>query len=127
MVVWARPLLTAWCKRASSFQEAKIWVPTSSFFSYAVGVCHLILLRANHTQLALDDHRLLPGIEAGDIGPKAMGGYATTDNGYVKFDHVRIPKDHMLSRFAQVTDKGGYVKPVHDKIGYGGMVYIRSG
>ncbi|KAF9262889.1 peroxisomal oxidase [Marasmius fiardii PR-910] len=76
---------------------------------------------------SLDDHRLLPGIITGDIGPKAMGGYSANDNGFARFDHVRIPKSHMLSKFAQVTDQGTYVKPPHAKVSYGGMLYIRSG
>ncbi|KAF5349311.1 hypothetical protein D9758_011761 [Tetrapyrgos nigripes] len=76
---------------------------------------------------SLETHRLLPGITAGDIGPKAFAGFAATDNGFARFNHVRIPKENMLSKFAQVTDKGEYVKPPHAKISYGGMLYIRSG
>jgi acyl-CoA oxidase len=76
---------------------------------------------------SLETHQLLPGITAGDIGPKSFGGYAATDNGFARFDRVRIPKEHMLSKFAQVTDDGKYVKPPHAKISYGGMLYIRSG
>lgn len=84
-----------------------------------------------------DNHRLLPGIMTGDIGdklprsynhgpdsfagPKAMAGYASTDNGFARFDHVRIPKENMLSRFAQVTEDGNYVKPPHAKLSYGGV------
>ncbi|KAF9074329.1 acyl-CoA oxidase [Rhodocollybia butyracea] len=76
---------------------------------------------------SLENHRLLPGIIAGDIGPKSFGAFAATDNGFARFNHVRIPKMHMLSKFAQVTDDGKYVKPPHAKISYGGMLYIRSG
>ncbi|EJF61379.1 peroxisomal oxidase [Dichomitus squalens LYAD-421 SS1] len=75
---------------------------------------------------SLEDHRTLPGITIGDIGPKAMGGYAAVDNGFARFDRVRIPKEQMLSAFAGVTDEGGYVKPPHAKLSYGGMLYIRS-
>lgn len=50
-----------------------------------------------------------------------MGGYNTVDNGYARFDRVRLPREHMLSRFAQVTDKGEYVKPPHAKTSYGGV------
>ncbi|KAK0445628.1 peroxisomal oxidase [Desarmillaria tabescens] len=76
---------------------------------------------------SLDDHKLLPGIIAGDIGPKAMNGYNSVDNGYARFEHYRIPKENMLSKFAQVTEDGTYVKPPHAKLSYGGMMYIRSG
>jgi acyl-CoA oxidase len=54
-------------------------------------------------------------------GPKVMGGGASTDNGFARFNHVRIPKENMLSGFAQVTDDGQYLNPPHKKIGYGGV------
>ncbi|KAI0659517.1 peroxisomal oxidase [Cubamyces menziesii] len=75
---------------------------------------------------SLEDHRTLPGITVGDIGPKAMAGYAGIDNGYARFDHVRIPREYMLSAFASVTPDGQYVQPPHAKLSYAGMMYIRS-
>ncbi|KAJ7748084.1 peroxisomal oxidase [Mycena metata] len=74
-----------------------------------------------------DDHTVLPGIIIGDIGPKAGNGLASLDNGFARFDHTRIPKLNMLSKFAGVTDDGQYVTPPHAKLSYGGMLYIRSG
>lgn len=75
-----------------------------------------------------------------------MGGFQATDNGFARFNHVRIPKEQMLSKFARVTDEGEYVQPPHAKLSYGGvspslyfllpieqaltpaqMLYIRSG
>ena len=50
-----------------------------------------------------------------------MGGYTAVDNGYARFDHVRIPRDQMLSAFASVTPKGEYIKPSHAKLSYGGV------
>ncbi|KAJ3840767.1 peroxisomal oxidase [Lentinula raphanica] len=76
---------------------------------------------------SLETHQLLPGIIAGDIGPKSFNGFAATDNGFARFEHVRIPKEQMLSKFAQVTDAGEYIQPPHAKLSYGGMLYIRSG
>ncbi|KAI0331414.1 acyl-CoA oxidase [Cubamyces sp. BRFM 1775] len=75
---------------------------------------------------SLEDHRVLPGITVGDIGPKAMAGYGAVDNGYARFDHVRIPREYMLSAFASVTPDGQYVQPPHAKLSYAGMMYIRS-
>lgn len=43
---------------------------------------------------------LLLGITVGDIGPKM--GFDCIDHGFLRLDHVRIPRDNMLSRFAQV-------------------------
>ncbi|TEB33934.1 acyl-CoA oxidase [Coprinellus micaceus] len=75
---------------------------------------------------SLQDHTPLPGIVIGDIGPKSGGGFGPTDNGFAKFNRVRIPKEQMLSRFAQVTDEGEYRQPPHAKLSYGGMLYIRA-
>ena len=50
-----------------------------------------------------------------------MGAWSTTDNGYARFDHVRVPAKHMLSKFSRVTDDGEYVQPPHAKISYGGV------
>lgn len=89
--------------------------------------------------MRLDDHKPLPGITIGDIGtripywrifsipiyhilgPKACHGFSATDNGFARFDRVRIPKENMLSEFAQVTSEGEYVQPPHTKLSYGGV------
>lgn len=42
----------------------------------------------------METRKPLPGITVGDIGPKV--GVNTKDNGFVKFDNVRIPRDNML-------------------------------
>ncbi|KAJ6543324.1 peroxisomal oxidase [Mycena sp. CBHHK59/15] len=76
---------------------------------------------------SLDTHKVLPGRIIGDIGPKALSGLAALDNGFARFDHVRIPKENMLSKFSGVTDTGEYIIPPHAKLSYGGMLYIRSG
>lgn len=68
----------------------------------------------------------MPGIVIGGIGPKALGGFAANDHGFARFDHVRIPKTQMLSKFAQVTDDGKYVQPPHAKLSYGGVSVRRQ-
>lgn len=40
------------------------------------------------------------GITVGDIGPKF--GYDEMDNGYLKMDNYRIPRENMLMKYAQV-------------------------
>lgn len=48
---------------------------------------------------SLDDHLPLPGITVGDIGMKfGNGAYNSMDNGVLRFDHVRIPRNQMLMR-----------------------------
>ncbi|XP_055971404.1 peroxisomal acyl-coenzyme A oxidase 1 isoform X2 [Sorex fumeus] len=69
-------------------------------------------------------HKPLPGITIGDIGPKF--GYEEMDNGYLKLDNYRIPRENMLMKYAQVKPDGTYVKPVSNKLTYGTMVFIRS-
>ncbi len=49
------------------------------------------------------------------------------DNGFLQLDHVRIPRDQMLMKYAQVAPDGTYSKPPTDKITYGTMVQVRSG
>ena len=46
-------------------------------------------------------HLPLPGIRVGDIGPKF--GYNGVDNGFLSFNHVAVPRENMLMRFAKVT------------------------
>ena len=48
----------------------------------------------------LDTHQTLPGIELGDIGPKF--GYGTNDNGYMRLNNVRIPRENLLARYSKV-------------------------
>ncbi|KAL4854889.1 Peroxisomal acyl-coenzyme A oxidase 1 [Chlorella vulgaris] len=74
----------------------------------------------------LDTHLPLPGVTVGDIGPKM--GYNSVDNGFLSFDHVRVPREAMLMRFAQVTEEGRYVPPPPDnqKASYATMVYVRA-
>ena len=50
------------------------------------------------------DHRPLPGISVGDVGPKF--GYAMKDNGYLAFDNFRIPRTNMLMRYANLSPDG---------------------
>ncbi|KAF9324739.1 hypothetical protein BGZ91_002772, partial [Linnemannia elongata] len=44
---------------------------------------------------SMEDHTLLPGVMAGDIGPKF--GYNTTDNGCMWFDHYRVPHISLIA------------------------------
>ncbi|EQC37023.1 hypothetical protein SDRG_05842 [Saprolegnia diclina VS20] len=68
-------------------------------------------------------HMPLRGISIGDIGPKI--GFQSVDNGYCAFDQVRIPRRHMLMRFAKVLPNGDFVKPPTDKLVYFTMVRVR--
>lgn len=59
---------------------------------------------------SLEDHSPLPGVTLGDIGGKfGSGAYNSMDNGVLRFDHVRIPRDQMLMRFVYRTILPSYV------------------
>jgi len=53
---------------------------------------------------SLEDHKNLPGIKIGDVGDKL--GYSSMDNGWMSFDHVRIPRTNQLSRFGGLSKEG---------------------
>ena len=58
-------------------------------------------------QIRDENHHPLPGIEVGDLGPKQ--GDNANDTGYMRLDHVRIPREYLLSRFQEVTPEGRYI------------------
>jgi acyl-CoA oxidase len=80
---------------------------------------------------SIKDHKLLPVVETGDIGPKI--GYDTMDNGFCHFDHVKIPRRSMAFRFTQVDLNGKYPKvrsastsDTASKVAYITMMQVRS-
>lgn len=86
------------------------------------GVCHgihpfIVQLRDEET------HKPMPGIKIGEIGTKL--GMNATNNGYLGFDNVRIPREQMLMKNAQVLEDGTYVKSPSDKLTYGTMMFVR--
>ncbi|WP_375540068.1 acyl-CoA dehydrogenase [Nocardia sp. BSTN01] len=48
----------------------------------------------------------LPGVTTSDCGLK--GGLPGVDNGRIEFDHVRIPRENLLNRYADVDADGTY-------------------
>lgn len=54
--------------------------------------------------------RPLPGITIRDCGRKM--GLNGVDNGVILFDHVSIPYDNLLDRFAGVTQEGKFESPI---------------
>ncbi|KKZ61749.1 acyl-CoA oxidase [[Emmonsia] crescens] len=73
----------------------------------------------------LKTHEPLEGVYVGDIGPKF--GYNTMDNGFLLFNHVKIPHVNMLARFSQVDPATNqYVRPAAATLVYGTMTWVRS-
>ncbi|EGD56034.1 acyl-CoA dehydrogenase [Gordonia neofelifaecis] len=52
----------------------------------------------------------LPGVTTSDCGYK--GGLPGVDNGRIMFDHVRIPRENLLNRYADVDADGTYSSPI---------------
>ncbi|XP_019874586.2 probable peroxisomal acyl-coenzyme A oxidase 1 [Aethina tumida] len=89
---------------------------------YTQGKCHgihpfIVQLRDEET------HMPLPGIKIGEIGCKL--GMNSTNNGYLGFDNVRIPRVNMLMKNNKVLPDGTYVQSPSSKLTYGTMIFVR--
>ena len=71
----------------------------------------------------INTHEPLPGVEVGDIGPKY--GFAVKDNGFLRLNNVRIPRENMLMKYAKVTKDGEFKIVGNDKALYGIMMFVR--
>jgi acyl-CoA oxidase len=54
----------------------------------------------------------LPGVTIGDCGPKL--GLNGVDNGRLSFDQVRVPREALLDRYAQVDAEGNYLSEIEN-------------
>ena len=61
-----------------------------------------------------------PGVKVGDLGEKL--GYSSVDNGYLSFEHYRIPRKNMLSRFMSIDKHGEFKMKENPKVIYQIMV-----
>ncbi|KAH8599307.1 acyl-CoA dehydrogenase/oxidase C-terminal [Bisporella sp. PMI_857] len=74
----------------------------------------------------LKTHEPLEGVHVGDIGPKF--GYNTMDNGFLLFNHFKIPHINMLAKFSSVDpETNKYIRPANAALVYGTMTWVRSG
>lgn len=82
----------------------------------AVVFAQLITNDVNHgvhaffVPIRTPDGRMLDGVESADDGVK--GGLNGIDNGQLQFTHVRIPRENMLNRYADVAADGTYSSPI---------------
>ncbi|KAK3749270.1 hypothetical protein QZH41_016045 [Actinostola sp. cb2023] len=74
----------------------------------------------------LTNHKPLPGITVGDIGPKASGYLNASDNGFLMLDHVHIPRENMLMGLTKVSPEGKVSQSGNPKVLYGTMMYVRA-
>ena len=71
----------------------------------------------------LETHLPLKGITIGDIGPKL--GVNTIDNGYLRFNKVRIPREGLLMKYVKLDKEGKFMKEGNEKIAYATMMHVR--
>ena len=65
--------------------------------------------RGVHAFLVLirdESGRTIPGVQIADSGHKL--GLNGVDNGRIWFDNLRVPRENLLARFAQVSEEGTY-------------------
>ena len=68
---------------------------------------------------------LYPGIAIGDCGAKM--GRNNIDNGWITFNHVRVPRSYLLQRFTQVSRQGELTEvPGAAQLAYGALVFVRT-
>ena len=65
----------------------------------------------------------MPGIKVGEIGNKlGLNGW---NNGYLGFENVRLPLDHMLMKHAKVLEDGTFIPPPTRALTYSTMMLVR--
>ncbi|EOO01158.1 putative acyl- oxidase protein [Phaeoacremonium minimum UCRPA7] len=73
----------------------------------------------------LKTHEPLENVHVGDIGPKF--GYNTMDNGFLLFNHLKVPHSHMLAKFSRIIpETNEYVRPSNPNLVYGTLTWVRS-
>ncbi|KAG0332026.1 acyl-coenzyme A oxidase [Podila humilis] len=123
-----------WEINSTSFTASKWWIGgLGALSTHAVVQARLFIEGKDYGAhvfviplRSLEDHKTFPGVEIGDIGPKAYNGFNKMDNGFARFNKYRIPRENMLMRFSKVSKEGVYTKPPHAKLAYGSMVLLRS-
>ena len=72
----------------------------------------------------MNTHKVLPGIEIGDIGPKFS--WNTKDNGFMRLTNVKRGFDAMVNKFLSLKPDGSFEQTGNDKIMYAGMMRVRT-
>ncbi|OWZ19259.1 Acyl-CoA dehydrogenase [Phytophthora megakarya] len=73
----------------------------------------------------VETHEPLPGVRIGDMGSKM--GLQGVDNGWIQFDHVRVPRANMLRRYAQVSRDGVFSQTQHKaQLAYAALLINRG-
>ena len=93
----------------------KFWVGSAyKLANKAIVFAHLSILTVNYGIHAfivairekIGDNLIKKGITIGDCGPKI--GLNSLDNGFIRFDNVRIPLENLLDKFSKVSEDGKF-------------------
>lgn len=71
-----------------------------------------------------DTHRTHPGITLVDVGQKM--GYNGMDNGGMRLQDVRIPRQYLLQRYVEVDREGNFTQKGGEKMLYATMTFTRK-
>ncbi|OMJ25195.1 Peroxisomal acyl-coenzyme A oxidase 1 [Smittium culicis] len=114
--------------------STKWWIGSLGISSTHACVMAQVFVKGKHIGLfpiivpirSLVDHKPLPGVNVGDIGPKM--GYNTMDNGFLNLDKVRVPRFNLLQKYISVSRNRIVSKPqnIDPRVTYGTMVLVRA-
>ena len=114
-----------------STKAAKWWIGDLGVFANHAAVFAQLIVKGKRHGIHVfivpvrgKDHKALPGIEVGDVGPKM--GYNCKDNGYLIMNNVKIPRKNMLMKYQSVSKDGKYEVLGDEKITYATMLKIRG-
>ncbi len=99
-----------------SFESGKEYIGNALHASMAVVFAQLIVEGVGHGVHAIlvpirsaQKHPLV-GVRIEDCGYKM--GLNGVDNGRIWFDQVRVPRENLLNKYADITEEGKYVSPI---------------
>jgi acyl-CoA oxidase len=98
-------------------EAVKDWIGNAALHGRVATVfARLLVAGEDHGVHALlvpirsEDGRTMPGVTITDRGPKE--GLNGVDNGQISFENVRVPRENLLNRFADVSPEGVYASPI---------------
>ncbi|KAG0001077.1 acyl-Coenzyme A oxidase, partial [Modicella reniformis] len=106
----------------------KWWIGMSGeTATHTVAICQTVVNGENHGInwfiVPLRDPktgRLLPGVTCGDIGHKSSR--QGLDNGWIQFTSVRIPRENMLMKWAQMSPEGEFSPSPNPILSYATLI-----
>ncbi len=127
------PATETFCVNTPRLEATKWWIGgAAKTATHAAVFAQLILPDGSrpgvHTFVvpirSLEDHAPLPGVRVGDCGAKF--GRHGLDNGFIQFDHVKVPRSAMLCKYSTVSPEGAYSRRGRKQLQYGALIGGRA-